>query len=181
MTKEERARNVFSMLMQTARKRELTYKERIALSNARQTLRRAKRPAMNPRNKFSKGQEVSFMNNGRRVKAMVLSVNRGDGMVHIKTLPEYGGGRYEIHPKYLVHVVAKGPHHLPNPKSRLKALTVKSNPATGAVKIYGRVLQIKAEKASDSNFPNERFYHNFKRGAVAYGLPNGDILIRKEK
>lgn len=49
------------------------------------------------------------------------------------------------------------------------------------VKIYDNVSQIKAEKGTDSNFPNQPFYHDFKPGAKAYGLPNGDILITKKK
>lgn len=50
------------------------------------------------------------------------------------------------------------------------------NPPT---KIYGKVLQIKAEKQSGP-YKGQRFFHDFKN-ATAYGLPNGDVLITSRK
>ena len=50
----------------------------------------------------------------------------------------------------------------------------------GKVKIYDRIIQIDAIQGSDSEFPNQQFYHEFKKSSKAkiYSLTNGDILIQ---
>ena len=53
---------------------------------------------------------------------------------------------------------------------------IKKNPSRGVI-IYGRVLKIWAEKTSGP-FKGQRFYHTFKRGAIAIGLPDGSIQIK---
>jgi hypothetical protein len=53
------------------------------------------------------------------------------------------------------------------------------------VMVYGRVLRIEAQKTQphrcdpDCAAAGHRYYHDFKNGAVMYGLENGDLLIRK--
>lgn len=44
-------------------------------------------------------------------------------------------------------------------------------------KIYDKILKIEAQKGADSPFPKEKFYHDFKDGAI-YGLEDGSILIK---
>ena len=49
----------------------------------------------------------------------------------------------------------------------------------GCVLIYDRLLAIEAVKSNGSNWPKEKFRHDFTRkGSKVYGLPNGDLLIR---
>lgn len=53
------------------------------------------------------------------------------------------------------------------------------------VMVYGRVLRVEAQKTQphrcdpDCAAVGHRYYHEFKKGAVMYGLENGDLLIRK--
>jgi len=46
--------------------------------------------------------------------------------------------------------------------------------------IYGNVEQIKATKQA-GRYRGQKFFHDFKPGAQAYGLDNGDILITTRK
>ncbi len=55
------------------------------------------------------------------------------------------------------------------------------NPPSGAKEIYGRIMAIEAQKGPGSNYPNEYFRHDFKRGSKIYGLPDGSILIKGKK
>ncbi len=49
----------------------------------------------------------------------------------------------------------------------------------GCVLIYDRLLAIEAVKSKGSNWPKEKFRHDFTRkGSKVYGLSNGDLLIR---
>lgn len=58
----------------------------------------------------------------------------------------------------------------------------KSNP--GRVVIYGRLLRIEAQKTqphvcdAGCKRVGHRYFHDFKPGAVIYGLQNGDLLIQ---
>lgn len=54
---------------------------------------------------------------------------------------------------------------------------IRPNPPKGAVKIYQNVLEIRAEKGKESNWPFELFEHKFTKGATLYGLPDGSLLI----
>lgn len=54
-----------------------------------------------------------------------------------------------------------------------------SNPSHAKL-IYGDVEQIKATKRS-GRYSGQKFFHDFKPGAKAYGLDNGDILITTRK
>jgi hypothetical protein len=53
------------------------------------------------------------------------------------------------------------------------------------VMVYGRVLRIEAQKTQphvcddDCAAVDHCYYHDFSKGAVMYGLENGDLLIRK--
>lgn len=48
----------------------------------------------------------------------------------------------------------------------------------GAVLIYDRIEEIRAQKGSSSNWPGEYFKHKFvKNKGKIYGLPNGNLLI----
>lgn len=57
----------------------------------------------------------------------------------------------------------------------------------GLTIIYRRVLRIYAQKQgphrcdAECKEKNHCYFHDFKPGAVMYGLPNGDILIRSKK
>jgi hypothetical protein len=79
---------------------------------------------------------------------------------------------------------------------RLRIRKIRGNPSriTGPnsavnshiqVMVYGRVLRIEAQKTQphrcdpDCAAVGHRYYHDFKNGAVMYGLENGDLLIRK--
>jgi hypothetical protein len=55
----------------------------------------------------------------------------------------------------------------------------KTNPANVKL-IYGNVEQIKATKQA-GRYKGQKFFHDFKSGAKAYGLDNGDILITTRK
>ncbi len=55
------------------------------------------------------------------------------------------------------------------------------NPPSGAKEIYGRIMAIEAQKGSKSNYPNEYFRHDFKKGSKIYGLRDGSILIKGKK
>jgi hypothetical protein len=52
----------------------------------------------------------------------------------------------------------------------------RANPGT---LIYAKVTRIEATKGKDSQYPGEKFFHNFKRPYPAmYGLKDGSILIK---
>lgn len=60
------------------------------------------------------------------------------------------------------------------------------NPPGRAVLIYGRVIRVIAKKTGPHNNCdaeckrcNHEYFHDFKAGAVMYGLPDGSILIKK--
>lgn len=55
------------------------------------------------------------------------------------------------------------------------------NPPSGVKEIYGRIMAIEAQKGARSNYPNEYFRHDFKKGSKIYGLPDGSILIKGKK
>ncbi len=63
----------------------------------------------------------------------------------------------------------------------------KDNPPQISAVIYGRVLRIEAEKTQPHRCDSEckdfahKYAHNFKPGAIMYGLSNGDILISTRK
>lgn len=70
-----------------------------------------------------------------------------------------------------------------NPPARRK----KSLSGVKRTVIYGRVLRIEAKKTQkhicddECKKFNHSYFHDFKPGAVMYGLPNGDILIKSER
>lgn len=49
------------------------------------------------------------------------------------------------------------------------------------VLIYDCVTRIEAVKGKGSLYNGDRFYHDFEKGAKAYGLPDGSILIKGPK
>lgn len=63
---------------------------------------------------------------------------------------------------------------------------MKKNP-TSAVVIYGKVLRIEAQKTQKHRCDDEcakfkhRYYHDFKKGPIMYGLPDGSLLIKARK
>lgn len=69
-----------------------------------------------------------------------------------------------------------------NPKRVRK---IRKNPchANPPVKIYDEVIDIRAIKGDNSNFPNQPFIHEFKGKTKAgvYGLADGSILIKGKK
>jgi hypothetical protein len=63
-------------------------------------------------------------------------------------------------------------------KSRRKRQTPSPNPG---VKIYESITRIEGTKGSDSQYPGEKFFHNFKRPYPRmYGLKDGSLLIRSK-
>lgn len=58
---------------------------------------------------------------------------------------------------------------------------LKKNPPSGAKEIYGRIMAIEAQKGPKSNYPNEYFRHDFKKGSKIFGLSDGSILIKGKK
>ncbi len=48
----------------------------------------------------------------------------------------------------------------------------------GAVEIYGKILEIRAQKGPGSLWPGKWFKHPFTSVAKVYGLPDGSILIK---
>jgi hypothetical protein len=58
---------------------------------------------------------------------------------------------------------------------------LKRNPPRGAVQVYGRVLEIKAQKGRRSRYAGERFVHRFHQGGPILGLPGGELLIAGAK
>ena len=62
-------------------------------------------------------------------------------------------------------------------RTRKEALRrARTNPGT---LIYAKVTRIEATKGQDSQYPGEKFFHNFKRPYPAmYGLKDGSILIK---
>jgi hypothetical protein len=49
------------------------------------------------------------------------------------------------------------------------------------VKIYDRIIEIRAQKGKDSEYPGERFKHTFGPGSEILGNPDGSITIRNKK
>lgn len=67
-----------------------------------------------------------------------------------------------------------------------RSATVKNPKTKRLVRIYGRVLRIEAQKIgrhqncdAECKRCNHKYVHDFKRGAVMYGQPDGSILIKK--
>lgn len=58
----------------------------------------------------------------------------------------------------------------------------KKNPATSSngTLIYDRITAIEAIKGKGSLWPDEPFRHDFKKGGKIFGLPNGDLLVKKD-
>ena len=54
---------------------------------------------------------------------------------------------------------------------------VRKNPE----RIYENALAIEAEKGKDSLWPGEKFRHDFKKGAIIEGMPDGSIRIKHRK
>jgi hypothetical protein len=67
-----------------------------------------------------------------------------------------------------------------NPRSRPG---LRKNPASNRVKIYGQLLRIEAKKTqihrcdASCRRAGHSYYHDFKPGAVIYGMPDGSIRI----
>ena len=66
---------------------------------------------------------------------------------------------------------------------QLRRSSTNKNPYSGRQSevIYDHLTRIEARKGKHSMFPGERYYHNFKPGAMVIGLPNGDLLIKSSK
>jgi len=166
----QKAKTIFATHMQVARTRKLTTYEKEQLTKARQTLRRAKRPAMNgPHSKgfmmdktdkywYGKGFDDALQGfNKRNQKAQYLRGYK-DGI-------HYAEGQ------------VKAGFADPRPSKR--------NPGTQKpVLIYGNVQRIYAVKTqdhicdADCKAHGHRYYHDFKSKPKMYGLPDGSLLIK---
>ena len=51
----------------------------------------------------------------------------------------------------------------------------------GKVQIYDRIIEIRAQKGKDSEYPGELFKHRFRRGTEILGNPDGSLTIRNKK
>lgn len=153
------AKQIFATHMAAARKRKLAPMELKQLSEARQTLRRAARPAMNPSDDlFQLGlQDVLTKHGYRRKYADVKSYNDGwkQGLAQSKDVKV--------------------------PRRTSKGM--RTNPGK-PVMIYGKVLRIEAQKTqnhicdAECKKFNHRYFHDFTSSPKMYGLPDGSILIR---
>ncbi len=67
--------------------------------------------------------------------------------------------------------------------SRKNPVKRKKNLMSNPIEIYDTILAIEAKKGKYSNWPGEKFRHDFKTntGAKIYGLPDGSLLIKGKK
>lgn len=106
-----------------------------------------------------------------------------------KIVEPHKGRRYCIHCK---QVHTKGQHRFHGPGAFHSTHAFAFNPRMRrwlknppAVKIYGKVLRIEAQKTgkhlcdSACKKAGHRYYHDFKVKPSMYGLPDGSLLIRK--
>lgn len=180
----QKARTVFATHMKAARTRKLTTYELNQLSEARQVLRHARKPAMNP------SRHPRIMKVGDRVEI------KGTGILGVitKQVPpqqtEYPDGSIKVFEVFATRG-AHGSFFKSEKQLRLlvsvanKPTRGKSNPGTGKpVLIYGAVNRIYATKTQGHQCDSEcarnghRYFHDFKSKPKMYGLPDGSILIK---
>jgi hypothetical protein len=58
---------------------------------------------------------------------------------------------------------------------------IRPNPPKGSIRLYKNVLEIRAEKGEESNWPGELFKHKFDEGAELFGCPDGSLRIIGKK
>lgn len=234
------AKEVFASMMQLARKRQLTPREKSELTAARQTLRRAKRPAANPPRKSrglptevyvveqdgvfaiqyasgslswtpkvtqatrfatrSEAEELrDFVSTRGLPHARVTSVRVYTSRNPRKAGNKIGKRAREFAIKHRINLTrdSHGTYSVPGVTRtaqtdsgaiNLMRLKLKSaprtNPPKGAVKIYGRLLRIEAQKTqrhicdAACKKANHCYFHDFKSGACVYGMPDGTLVIR---
>lgn len=169
------ARVVFSEYMQIAQKRKLTAHERQRLSMARQALRRARRPAMNPR-------RVAPWMPGTKVRAVARELlkhgySREDALRFAKAFDDTVGiGSVKDAVERIVKSKTTMWRRVNPPKTTRRLSTKK------VVKIYGKVLRIEAQKTGPHRCDAEcrkcrhKYFHDFKAPARMLGLSPGDVL-----
>lgn len=95
---------------------------------------------------------------------------------------KYGDTRVVRREERPIGKIVMGPFNTRKVAERLawSRLELKDNPVEGT-KIYDKIQAIEAQKGKDSLWPKENFRHDFKEGGEIIGLPNGDLLVKKNK
>lgn len=175
------AKKIFAHMMQVARTRPLGPIEKKGLAMARQTLRRAARPAMNPRKRAPWMPEKSTPTPTGVNWVYGIFVHSGEGNYRFENAIKIFKTR-KAADKY---VADNDPHSAKNWVVREVYAPDKKNKPEGATLIYGRCLRIEAVKMVKHNYGGEpvqagqKYFHDFtSKNAVIYGLPDGSLLIK---
>lgn len=174
------AKTVFAYLMKVSRKRKLTEYEIQKLTEARQTLRRQARPAMNRKKDYTQYGGKHYMQHRKE------SITTGTPVLHRKDkdfgrvqrvlasgdlIVKWDDGETSQVTQSAVKTILETPksHRLPN----------------HGIKIYGRCLRIEAIKMVEHLYngrkarATQRYFHDFtSKNAIIYGLPDGSLLIK---
>ena len=164
------AKTVFAYLMKVSRKRKLTEYEIGKLTEARQTLRKLAKPAMNPK---SIGPDKYWFDKGFN-DAVLKIRKRNRNKAYLRG---YRAGFEYIHPEVAGKSVSED--YLVDPRMK------KPNRTGTGIKIYGRCLRIEAVKMVEHLYngrkarATQRYFHDFtSKNAIIYGLPDGSLLIK---